>query len=528
MKRSLYVYLFFASIAQVGFTQSVSTSTDRKGTLLNNTGFPDTLRSSAILELRSTNKAFYPPRMPTDSLSKIPSPQAGAIIYDTDKKSIRIYNGSKWEVPSLPKSTIILSESYPNDTLASMGYQYIESLNIEQAFATSYLREIRTIPFEDAPYYNGNGSTGYYGVWGQNRLFITRPDGSIYYYDINSDTWNIIPNSPTLNSGASVVYRGTLKDKYILVASDNTVYTYSISTNLWNTFTNPITGDVSITQVRNTLVFWKKGTATINVFTGHRWYSVNNSTILPVSATTLGYEGNLVFLWNENGVINGKRISVQEVGSNTAFQSTFSQFNAPGSRDNYAYKVIGTKLVSWGGKNGSNFTSTGSIYDFSLNSWSTINANGAPAEMMNIGIDDYNGTIVIYGSIHLGAGYQKAGGGIYNPNSQNWTLINSGSVSGLSPTTFLYKNYLYFWNAFQPNSYFSAYERYNLTSNQWEDNFTAHNRIRIVIWTGEYFIEWGGSFGVNSNVTNNFSSGGRIFGAQGFNNKKLYHLYKKQ
>jgi hypothetical protein len=51
---------------------------------------------SAQLEVQSTNKAFYPPRMTTVLKNAIPNPQAGAIIFDTDQKCLSTYDGTQW------------------------------------------------------------------------------------------------------------------------------------------------------------------------------------------------------------------------------------------------------------------------------------------------------------------------------------------------------------------------------------------------------------------------------------------------
>lgn len=52
--------------------------------------------SSAQLEVQSTNKAFYPPRMTTAQKNAIPSPQSGAVVYDTDLKILNYFDGSQW------------------------------------------------------------------------------------------------------------------------------------------------------------------------------------------------------------------------------------------------------------------------------------------------------------------------------------------------------------------------------------------------------------------------------------------------
>jgi hypothetical protein len=52
--------------------------------------------SSAQLEVQSTTKAFYPPRMATAQKNAIVSPQAGAVVYDTNLGVLNYYNGSAW------------------------------------------------------------------------------------------------------------------------------------------------------------------------------------------------------------------------------------------------------------------------------------------------------------------------------------------------------------------------------------------------------------------------------------------------
>lgn len=52
--------------------------------------------ASAQLEVQSTTKAFYPPRMTTAQKNAIVSPQVGAIVYDTDLIGLSLYNGSAW------------------------------------------------------------------------------------------------------------------------------------------------------------------------------------------------------------------------------------------------------------------------------------------------------------------------------------------------------------------------------------------------------------------------------------------------
>jgi uncharacterized protein (TIGR02145 family) len=51
---------------------------------------------SAILDTKSTNKGFLLPRMTTSQRNAISSPVAGLIIFNTDEKTLNIYNGTSW------------------------------------------------------------------------------------------------------------------------------------------------------------------------------------------------------------------------------------------------------------------------------------------------------------------------------------------------------------------------------------------------------------------------------------------------
>ncbi len=55
-----------------------------------------TPNSSAILDLTSTNRGFLPPRMTQTQINAIVSPAAGLIVFDTDIKSLKMFDGSRW------------------------------------------------------------------------------------------------------------------------------------------------------------------------------------------------------------------------------------------------------------------------------------------------------------------------------------------------------------------------------------------------------------------------------------------------
>ncbi len=57
---------------------------------------PNTIDSSAILEMESTNKGFVFSRMTNVEMLAIKSPDAGLTIYNTTKNKICVYNGTYW------------------------------------------------------------------------------------------------------------------------------------------------------------------------------------------------------------------------------------------------------------------------------------------------------------------------------------------------------------------------------------------------------------------------------------------------
>ena len=52
---------------------------------------------SAMLDVKSNNKGFLPPRMSFDQIQAIPSPAKGLVAYDTTFLCLRVFNGNKWE-----------------------------------------------------------------------------------------------------------------------------------------------------------------------------------------------------------------------------------------------------------------------------------------------------------------------------------------------------------------------------------------------------------------------------------------------
>jgi uncharacterized protein (TIGR02145 family) len=85
-----FIKLFLAASLLTVFAFSVHA----QSVGINATG--DAPNGSAILDVSSTTKGFLPPRMTTAQRNLIPTPVEGLVIYNTDEKTLNIYNGNSW------------------------------------------------------------------------------------------------------------------------------------------------------------------------------------------------------------------------------------------------------------------------------------------------------------------------------------------------------------------------------------------------------------------------------------------------
>ncbi len=79
LKTLIFISLSNITIAQVGINADNSAP-----------------HSTAQLDVKSTTKAFYPPRMTTAQKSAIVGIQAGAVVFDNTLNQLSLYNGSAW------------------------------------------------------------------------------------------------------------------------------------------------------------------------------------------------------------------------------------------------------------------------------------------------------------------------------------------------------------------------------------------------------------------------------------------------
>ncbi len=85
MKKVILLFVAITMIASYTLTAQVAVNTDGSN--------PD---GSAILDVKSTDKGFLPPRMSTAQMNAISSPSAGLMIFNTTINTVFFYDGSAW------------------------------------------------------------------------------------------------------------------------------------------------------------------------------------------------------------------------------------------------------------------------------------------------------------------------------------------------------------------------------------------------------------------------------------------------
>ncbi len=82
-----------ANIILLALLMSFGLNTTAQVAINNDGSSPD---ASAMLEIKSVNKGFLPPRMNATQMKDISSPQAGLMVFNTTVNSICYYDGSIW------------------------------------------------------------------------------------------------------------------------------------------------------------------------------------------------------------------------------------------------------------------------------------------------------------------------------------------------------------------------------------------------------------------------------------------------
>jgi Chaperone of endosialidase len=120
--RNLLIFLFTTACISTTYAQ-IAISSDGSAP-----------HSSAVLDVKSTTKAFYPPRMTTAEKEGIVGKQVGAVVFDITLNQLSVYNGSAWVAAGGTSFTLPFSGT----SNASNNLLYIENTAPITNFSTIY------------------------------------------------------------------------------------------------------------------------------------------------------------------------------------------------------------------------------------------------------------------------------------------------------------------------------------------------------------------------------------------------------
>lgn len=117
--------------------------------------------------------------------------------------------------------------------------------------------------------------------------------------------------------------------------------------------------------------------------------------------------------------------------SQTANANTWASLSttgAPSARVDHAVVWTGSKMIVWGGNNGSTDLGTGGLYDPTTNSWTPMTTASAPSPRSAMTSVWTGSKMIIFGGGLLDDVTYFNNGGMYDPNSDIWIATDTASA----------------------------------------------------------------------------------------------------
>jgi len=173
---------------------------------------------------------------------------------------------------------------------------------------------------------------------------------------------------------------------------------------------------------------------------------------------------------------------------------------APSSRDGHTAVWSGTRMVVWGGEDDLAIpTNTGSRYDPNGNSWSITDTTGAPAARWFHSAVWTGSRMIVWGGVDDTADLNT--GGVYDPSANTWAPTSTaGAPAARDFHIAVWTDSLSemdVWGGQDDNVVqLNTGGRYNPATNVWTAMSTLGapigRRYHTGVWTGSEMITWGG------------------------------------
>lgn len=227
---------------------------------------------------------------------------------------------------------------------------------------------------------------------------------------------------------------------------------------------------------------------------------VSTSTTAAPSVRVWGsaiYTGSKMVVWGgTNGTSRLDTGGVFDPVSNSWTATNMT--GAPAAREFHASVWTGTHMIVWGGNNGGTYYNDGFKYDPTANTWSTITVSGAPvARRYHRAV--WTGTeMIVWGGADSGGGVLNSGGK-YNSIANSWsaTSLGAGVPTARSWFTITWTgSQMIIWGGNDGLTFYNTGSRYDPVGDAWSAMTTtgalsARSRASGV-WSSTEMIVWGG------------------------------------
>jgi hypothetical protein len=164
---------------------------------------------------------------------------------------------------------------------------------------------------------------------------------------------------------------------------------------------------------------------------------------------------------------------------------------APTSRFSSVGVWTGSKLLVWGGRNGSRFLADGAAYDPTADAWTAISSDGAPSARSNAAAVWTGSALLIWG----GDGLDHPDGELYDPNTDAWTPMSALDApdTSIANAAVWDGSEMLIWAKDHGVAYNPTPDRWRELPQEGEPSARVSSVIPIPsIWTGSEWIVWGG------------------------------------
>ena len=221
------------------------------------------------------------------------------------------------------------------------------------------------------------------------------------------------------------------------------------------------------------------------------------------------WTGDLMLVWGGFNYLEQKYLdSGMRYDPASDSWSQMSSLGAPSARTHQQAVWTGTEMLVWGGYCGS-FLQSGGRYNPTSDTWSTISTGANCPVGCTYHTAVWSGSeMLVWGGYSALDGDYSGTGGRYNPGSDTWTAISTGTNcpgQRIQHTAVYADGEMIIWGGHgcpdPPEcsyyDYLNTGGRYNLASDTWTATSTGVNcpsarTQHTVVWSGTYMIVWGG------------------------------------